>query len=88
MFRCAQHLMIACALATLCAFLSVPTLAQDTAQADAGLATRFQEWLDDQCKRHPMFATYLGNHDYDHELDDLSPQSRAEDLQNDKKVLA
>jgi uncharacterized protein (DUF885 family) len=35
-----------------------------------------------------MFATYLGNHDYDHLLDDLSPEARAEDLQNDKKVLA
>jgi uncharacterized protein (DUF885 family) len=61
--------------------------AQDTAQEDARLATRFQEWLDDQCKRHPMFATYLGNHDYDHQLDDLSPQARAEDLQNDTRVL-
>jgi len=61
--------------------------AQDTAQEDARLATRFQEWLDDQCKRHPMFATYLGNHDYDNQLDDLSPQARAEDLQNDTKVL-
>ncbi len=61
--------------------------AQDTAQEDARLATRFQEWLDDQCKRHPMFATYLGNHDYDNQLDDLSPQARAEDLQNDTRVL-
>ncbi|MEI6527306.1 MAG: DUF885 domain-containing protein, partial [Planctomycetota bacterium] len=61
--------------------------AQDTAQEDARLATRFQEWLDDQCKRHPMFATYLGNHDYDNQIDDLSPQARAEDLQNDTRVL-
>jgi uncharacterized protein (DUF885 family) len=61
--------------------------AQDTAQEDARLATRFQEWLDDQCKRHPMFATYLGNHDYDNQLDDLSTQARAEDLQNDTRVL-
>lgn len=62
--------------------------AQETAEQDARLATRFQEWLDDQCIRHPMFATYLGNHDYDHQLDDLSPQARAEDLENDRKVLA
>jgi len=78
----------------LCATLGVIVLlpvgslfAQDTAQEDARLATRFQEWLDDQCKRHPMFATYLGNHDYDHQLDDLAPQARAEDLQNDTRVL-
>jgi hypothetical protein len=34
-----------------------------------------------------MFATYLGNHDYDNQIDDLSPQARAEDLQNDTRVL-
>ncbi|MFZ4081832.1 MAG: DUF885 domain-containing protein [Pirellula sp.] len=77
-----------CATLGLISLLPVSSLfAQDTAQEDARLATRFQEWLDDQCKRHPMFATYLGNHDYDHQLDDLSPQARAEDLQNDTKVL-
>lgn len=65
-----------------------PIYAQETDQADARLVTRFQDWLDDQCKRHPMFATYLGNHDYDHQLDDLSPRAREEDLQNDKRVLA
>ena len=77
-----------CATLGMIALLPFSSLfAQDTAQEDARLATRFQEWLDDQCKRHPMFATYLGNHDYDNQLDDLSPQARAEDLQNDTKVL-
>lgn len=71
-----------CLTCTPCAF------AQDTAQEDARVASKFQDWLDDQCKRHPMFATYLGNHDYDHELDDLSPRARALDLENDKTVLA
>jgi len=77
-----------CATLGMIALLPFSSLfAQDTAQEDARLATRFQEWLDDQCKRHPMFATYLGNHDYDNQLDDLSPQARAEDLQNDTRVL-
>jgi uncharacterized protein (DUF885 family) len=88
MFRFTQYLLIALGLAMLTWCLNAPIHAQETAQADARLSTRFQEWLDDQCKRHPMFATYLGNHDYDHLLDDLSPEARAEDLQNDKKVLA
>jgi uncharacterized protein (DUF885 family) len=87
MFRCTQYLLIALGLAMLTWCLNATGYAQETAQADARLSTRFQEWLDDQCKRHPMFATYLGNHDYDHLLDDLSPEARAEDLQNDKKVL-
>jgi uncharacterized protein (DUF885 family) len=88
MFRCTQYLLIALGLAMLTWCSNATGYAQETAQADARLSTRFQEWLDDQCKRHPMFATYLGNHDYDHLLDDLSPEARAEDLQNDKKVLA
>ena len=62
-------------------------MAQDTARQDARVAERFQEWIDDQCVRHPMFATYLGNHDYDHLLDDLSPKAREEDVANDKAVL-
>jgi uncharacterized protein (DUF885 family) len=87
MFRFTQYFLIALALAILPWCSNATGYAQETAQADARLSTRFQEWLDDQCKRHPMFATYLGNHDYDHLLDDLSPEARAEDLQNDKKVL-
>jgi uncharacterized protein (DUF885 family) len=55
---------------------------------DAKLSERFQAWLDDQCQRHPMFATYMGNHDYDHLLDDLSPTARAAELEHDRQTLA
>lgn len=55
---------------------------------DELLAKRFQEWLDDQCQRHPSFSTQMGNHAHDHELDDLSVEARAADLANDKQVLA
>jgi len=84
-------------------FLSNSAMAQDTSpqgrpaanQAaanenafDAKLSERFQAWLDDQCQRHPMFATYMGNHDYDHLLDDLSPKARAAELEHDRQTLA
>ncbi|MFN7733699.1 MAG: DUF885 family protein, partial [Pirellula sp.] len=59
----------------------------DTARQDQRIADRFQEWLLDQCARHPMFSSSLGNHDHDHELDDLSPEARARDLENDRAVL-
>jgi uncharacterized protein (DUF885 family) len=61
--------------------------AQDSRNEDRRLASRFQEWLEDQCVRHPMFSTYLGNHDHDHQLDDLSPEARAKDIEHDKAVL-
>ena len=87
MFLFTRRLCLCATLGMIALLPASSMFAQDTAQEDARLATRFQEWLDDQCKRHPMFATYLGNHDYDNQLDDLSPQARAEDLQNDTKVL-
>jgi len=61
--------------------------AQESQTEDARLASQFEAWLQDQCLRHPMFATSLGNHDHDHELDDLSPEARAKDLENDRDVL-
>lgn len=63
------------------------TSSPDTARQDQRLADRFQEWLQDQCARHPMFSSSLGNHDHDHQLDDLSPEARARDLENDRAVL-
>lgn len=71
-------------------FLACPNLAshaQETKMQDARLAERFEAWLQDQFARHPTFATALGNHDHDHELDDLSPEARTADLENDRRVL-
>ncbi len=45
--------------------------------ADADLAKLFQKYLDEECARHPAFATAQGNHDFDDRLDDLSPAARA-----------
>jgi len=52
------------------------------------VAIRFQAWLDDECKRHPVFATQQGKRDFDGQMDDLSPAARAEDTQRDAAVLA
>ncbi len=34
------------------------------------------KWLDDTARLNPVYATYLGNHKYDAELDDVSPAGR------------
>ncbi len=44
---------------------------------DAALARLFQQYFEEFCRRHPYAATQLGNHDYDDQLDDLSPAARA-----------
>ncbi|MBU6238464.1 MAG: DUF885 family protein [Planctomycetes bacterium] len=57
------------------------------AQSDADLDRIFQEFLDEECRIHPAFASSLGNHSYDHLLDDLSPAARAKDVERYRQWL-
>src|SRR5437867_3413185 len=54
---------------------------------DTRLANLFQTYLDEEFRIHPLFATQQGNHDFDDQLDDLSPQARAKDGERAKKWL-
>src|SRR5262249_3253796 len=47
---------------------------------DERLAKAFQSYLDTEFRRHPLFATQQGNHDFDDQLDDLSPEARKLDV--------
>jgi hypothetical protein len=67
--------------------LALMLLTAPTAE-DARLAAAFRAYLDDECRRHPVYATQLGNHDHDDRLDDLSPAARADDLRRTKALLA
>lgn len=49
-----------------------------TAEAeDARLTQFFQKYLDELFRKRPLLATQLGDHRFDHLLDDLSPAARA-----------
>ena len=54
---------------------------------DMDVASAFKVWLDDECKRHPVFSTQQGNREYDGQMDDLSPKARAEDADRDRELL-
>jgi hypothetical protein len=54
---------------------------------DSDVAAAFRNWLDNECKRHPVFSTQQGNREYDGLMDDLSPESRKEDIKRDEQVL-
>src|SRR5256885_1874956 len=43
---------------------------------DARLETLFKDYLATEFKHHPLAATLVGNHDFDHLLDDLSAKAR------------
>ncbi|WP_228499561.1 DUF885 domain-containing protein [Thermogemmata fonticola] len=49
--------------------------------ADQRLAELFQQYVQEQCQRHPYWATQLGNHEHDDRLDDLSPAARQKDVE-------
>jgi len=64
---------------------AVPLLAQ---QADAKLTAVFQAYLDDYFRLRPLEATRLGDHRFDSQLEDLTPEARAKWLELTRKTLA
>ena len=58
------------------------------AAEDARLTTFFRKYLDEEFRHRPMEATRLGDHRFDHLLDDLSPKARAATRARLRKTLA
>ena len=61
--------------------------AADNAE-DAKLAAFFQKYLDEEFRQRPLLATQLGDHRFDHLLDDLSPKARAAWVERTRQTLA
>ncbi|MDQ3206317.1 MAG: DUF885 domain-containing protein [Pseudomonadota bacterium] len=71
-----------------------PTLQQqpaartaNNAEADARFAELSQRWLDGAMRLSPVWATQVGDHRYDHELDDLSAAGRQASLAFNQAML-
>jgi uncharacterized protein (DUF885 family) len=62
-----------------------PTLGVDN--EDAKLASFFKSYLDEQFKQQPYAATRLGDHRFDHLLEDVSAKSRDQWKELDKNTL-
>ena len=69
------------------ATMAVPA-AQPPAAEDTRLVNLFQSYLDQEFRRHPLFATQQGNHEFDDRLDDLSPAARKQDAATAVATLA
>jgi uncharacterized protein (DUF885 family) len=54
-----------------------PAPAAAASPEDQKLADFFRQYLERQLRQRPLLATELGDHRYDHLLDDLSPAARA-----------
>src|SRR5713226_1156502 len=56
--------------------LLASSLAKGEEDEDGKLTAFFKQYLEDEFRQRPMAATRLGDHRFDHLLDDLSPSSR------------
>jgi uncharacterized protein (DUF885 family) len=72
--------------AALTLLLATPLFA-DKAE-DAKLNAFFKAYLDEEFKHKPLDATRLGDHRFDHLLDNLTPKARAANVQRTRKALA
>jgi len=55
---------------------------------DARLETFFKKYLEDDFRHRPLEATRLGDHRFDHLLDDVSARARAAGTERTRKTLA
>jgi uncharacterized protein (DUF885 family) len=62
--------------------------ALDPQGEDARLAALFKEYLEEDIKERPLEATRLGDHRYDHLLDDVSAKARAASTERVRRALA
>src|SRR5258707_11646253 len=69
-------------------FLLISGAGSLTAQeADAKLESVFKTYLDSYFKLRPLEATRLGDHRFDSQLEDLTPEGRAKWLELTRKTL-
>jgi uncharacterized protein (DUF885 family) len=67
--------------------LSASILRVSANDEDARLAAAFKSYLEETLPRHPLEATGLGDHRFDHLLDDLSSAALAADREHTRQTL-
>src|SRR5262245_18652518 len=60
----------------------------NTPTEDEKLTAFFKEYLDGEFRQRPLEATRLGDHRFDHLLDDVSPKARVAWTKQTRKTLA
>lgn len=67
---------------------AITSTAPAVSEADTQFNDLSARWLDGAMRLSPVFATQIGDHRFDAELDDLSPEGRAKSLAFSKSMLA
>jgi len=71
----------------ICSLLTGFCRADEAGSADKKLEAFFREWLEENFRLRPYEATMLGDHRFDHLLDDVSAEARQQWLQHDRDTL-
>ncbi len=82
-----MRVVFACGLLVLFWSLAPVLAAEDEASEDNRLQAFFRTYLDESCRAQPLMATRLGDHRFDDQLDDLSPEARKANVERDRKTL-
>lgn len=72
---------------SLAALVPLDFAAAQAGPQDAAFAKASKDWLEGYLKLSPVFATVIGDHRYDAELDDVSAAGRAARIRFNKDVL-
>ncbi|MBA4010884.1 MAG: DUF885 domain-containing protein [Phenylobacterium sp.] len=83
-----RHLLAAASLAALVPLDLAAAAEVGGSPQDAAFAKVSKDWLEGYLKLSPAFATIIGDHRYDAELDDVSAAGRAARIRFNKDVLA
>src|SRR5437867_12314855 len=67
--------------------LAAGSLMASAQEAEANLAAFFKDYLEEHFRQQPLEATRLGDHRFDHLLDDVSRQARDGWLAQARKTL-
>jgi uncharacterized protein (DUF885 family) len=68
-------------------FVCLPTLSRAAESEDGKLEAFFRSYLDRRFRQQPLDASRLGDHRFDHLLDDVSPAARAAWAERDRHAL-
>ncbi|MBX6312374.1 MAG: DUF885 domain-containing protein [Isosphaeraceae bacterium] len=89
-----MKLWVLCALVGLLLGLVIPLRADDRPPVkdkdqdeDARLEAYFRAYLDETFRAEPLTATRLGDHRFDDQLDDLSPEARTANIERNRRYL-
>jgi uncharacterized protein (DUF885 family) len=88
MLQSRRHLLVGLSAASLVPIVAGDAKAQGSSRADGAFAALAKRWVGAMLRLSPVSATRIGEHRYDHLVDDLGPSGRRANMELAKSTLA